>query len=96
MVFECTRVVLQSLETLSACLSIHLSQGFMTAVKQTFSRDYKIAIDTLTVTSRVMEYDETVVKPAMVPKDGVLIHGMHQRHGSNYTLECTVSNFALP
>lgn len=40
----------------------------MTAVKQTYSRDYKIAIDTLVVGCEVMNFDPTAVKSS--PKDG--------------------------
>merc|ERR1711924_48066 len=57
--------------------SFFFPQGFMTAVKQTYSSDYQIAIDTLTVTSRVMSFDQNEVKPNLVPDDGVLIHGMY-------------------
>lgn len=42
--------------------------GFMTAVKQTYSRDYKIAIDTLVVDCEIMSFDPTAIKSS--PKDG--------------------------
>ena len=43
-------------------------QGFMTAVKQTYSRDYKIAIDTLVVGCEILNFDSSAVKSS--PKDG--------------------------
>lgn len=43
-------------------------QGFMTAVKQTYSRDYKIAIDTLVVGCEMMSFDLQGIKS--LPKDG--------------------------
>jgi hypothetical protein len=42
----------------------------MTAVKQTYSRDYKIAIDTLVVNCEMMAFDLSGVKAT--PKDGTL------------------------
>ncbi|GMH64114.1 hypothetical protein TrST_g1151 [Triparma strigata] len=49
-------------------------QGFMTAVKQTFSRDYKIAIDILVVGCEIMPIGPSEVKKP--PKDGVYVYGM--------------------
>ncbi|CAN0046856.1 unnamed protein product [Scytosiphon promiscuus] len=49
-------------------------QGFMTGVKQTYSRDYKIAIDTLTIDCQVMPFGEDAVTSG--PSDGVYIHGL--------------------
>jgi hypothetical protein len=40
----------------------------MTAVKQTYSRDYKIAIDTLVVGCEMMSFDLQGIKS--LPKDG--------------------------
>ncbi|GMH64342.1 hypothetical protein TL16_g03940 [Triparma laevis f. inornata] len=50
-------------------------QGFMTAVKQTFSRDYKIAIDILVVGCEMMAMGPGEVKKP--PKDGVYVYGMY-------------------
>jgi hypothetical protein len=46
----------------------------MTGVKQTYSRKYAIAIDTLTVSCKIMSigYDEVTE----IPNDGVYIHGL--------------------
>eukprot|EP00752_Nemacystus_decipiens_P017827 g15983.t1 len=49
-------------------------QGFMTGVKQTYSRDYKIAIDTLTIGCQVMPFGKDEVSEG--PTDGVYIHGL--------------------
>ncbi|CAM9419510.1 unnamed protein product [Ectocarpus fasciculatus] len=49
-------------------------QGFMTGVKQTYSRDYKIAIDTLVIGCQVMPFGEDTVSGG--PPDGVYIHGL--------------------
>ena len=46
----------------------------MTAVKQTFSRDYKIAIDILVVGCEIMPIGPSEVKKP--PKDGVYVYGM--------------------
>ena len=47
----------------------------MTAVKQTYSREYKIAIDTLVITSEITDVDvSSVQKP---PRDGAYIHGLY-------------------
>jgi dynein heavy chain len=54
-------------------------QGFMTAVKQTYSRDYKIAIDTLSVTCMVKPFGQAEITAA--PKDGVYIHGLFLEAG---------------
>ncbi|CAM9811966.1 unnamed protein product [Ascophyllum nodosum] len=61
------------------CLSYWLPgfffpQGFMTGVKQTYSRNYKIAIDTLTVGCQVMPFGIEAVTDG--PGDGVYIHGL--------------------
>jgi len=50
-------------------------QGFMTAVKQTYSRDYKIAIDTLMVTCAVQKFMKEEILTS--PKDGVYIYGLY-------------------
>merc|ERR1711865_986952 len=50
-------------------------QGFMTAVKQAYSRDYKIAIDTLVVSCEVLSTGRSEVKAA--PTDGVYIFGLY-------------------
>ena len=55
-------------------------QGFMTAVKQTYSREYKIAIDTLIVGCEMTNFDfdgEGSISADKLPKDGVLIHGLY-------------------
>jgi dynein heavy chain len=49
-------------------------QGFMTAVKQSYSRAYKIAIDTLTVGAEIMTFDGAPCK--VEPADGVYIYGL--------------------
>lgn len=55
--------------------SFFFPQGFMTAVKQTYSREYSIAIDILKVGCEVTELDVKDVKKA--PKDGVYVYGMY-------------------
>lgn len=50
-------------------------QGFMTAVKQTYSRDYKIAIDTLMVSVICENFEKEDIKTP--PKDGVYIYGLY-------------------
>jgi dynein heavy chain len=50
-------------------------QGFMTAVKQTYSRDYKIAIDTLMVSVICENFEKEDNKTP--PKDGVYIYGLY-------------------
>jgi len=54
-------------------------QGFMTAIKQTFSREYQIAVDILTVTCEVKSYGKDEVQET--PKDGVLIYGLFMEAG---------------
>jgi len=54
-------------------------QGFMTAIKQTYSRDYAIAVDTLCVTCQMKNYDEDDIQD--IPADGVLIHGLYMEAG---------------
>jgi len=54
-------------------------QGFMTAVKQTYSRDYKIAIDTLMMSCIVENFGASEIKTA--PQDGVYIHGLYLEAG---------------
>ncbi|CAM9220423.1 unnamed protein product [Chrysoparadoxa australica] len=54
-------------------------QGFMTAVKQAYSRDYKIAIDTLSVGCEITALDPGDVKEP--PPDGVYIHGLLMEGG---------------
>jgi len=51
-------------------------QGFMTAVKQTFSRNYAIAVDTLTMACEFKRFDVRGVTADVVPKDGVLVYGL--------------------
>ena len=75
--------------------SFFFPQGFMTAVKQTYSRDYAIAIDTLTVTSTVMPFDQHEVKPNLVPEDGVLIHGMFME-GARFDRKTMNMNESIP
>jgi len=54
-------------------------QGFMTAVKQTYSRKYKIAVDILMVGCEFMPFDaEEVAEP---PRDGTYIHGLFMEGG---------------
>ena len=50
-------------------------QGFMTAVKQTYSREYSIAIDILVVGCEVTGMDVEEVKSP--PKDGVYVYGLY-------------------
>jgi len=54
-------------------------QGFMTAVKQTYSRNYKIAVDTLMVGCEFLEMDWGDLEES--PKDGVYIHGLFMEGG---------------
>ncbi len=49
-------------------------QGFMTAVKQTYSRQYAIAVDTLSIGTEVMSMDEHEVTEA--PEIGSYIYGL--------------------
>jgi dynein heavy chain len=49
-------------------------QGFMTAVKQTYSRDYKIAIDLLMVSCVFENFERDDIKAP--PQDGVYIYGL--------------------
>ena len=49
--------------------SFFFPQGFMTAVKQTYSRDYQIAIDTLTVGERTPSPCQPASQPASRPID---------------------------
>merc|ERR1712086_10492 len=52
-------------------------QGFMTGVKQSYSRKYAIAIDTLTVSCQLMPFGEEEV--TQIPEDGVYIHGLYMQ-----------------
>jgi dynein heavy chain len=54
-------------------------QGFMTAVKQAFSRDYKIAIDTLMVSVVCQNFEKADITSS--PKDGVYIYGLYLEAG---------------
>lgn len=54
-------------------------QGFMTAIKQTYSREYQIAVDILTVTCEVKGYGNDNLEA--IPKDGVLIYGLFMEAG---------------
>jgi len=54
-------------------------QGFMTAVKQTFSRDYKIAVDTLRIGCEITSYDsKDLQKP---PSTGAYVYGLFMEGG---------------
>jgi len=73
---ELTQAWLQDGNPTSYWLSgFFFPQGFMTAVKQTYSRDYKIAIDTLMVTCIVENFSKDEV--TATPKDGVYIYGLY-------------------
>jgi len=50
-------------------------QGFMTAIKQIYSREYKIAIDILVVGCELTDKDPADIKKP--PKDGCYIYGMY-------------------
>ena len=52
-------------------------QGFMTAVKQTYSRDHKVPIDILVVGCEVMPFAPEDVREDALPADGTFIHGMY-------------------
>ena len=54
-------------------------QGFMTAIKQTFSRKYHIAVDILVVSCELKSYGPT--EELEKPKDGVLIYGLFMEAG---------------
>jgi len=54
--------------------SFFFPQGFMTAVKQTYSREYSIAIDILVVGCEVTGMNANEVKKP--PKDGVYVYGL--------------------
>ena len=49
-------------------------QGFMTSVKQTYSRKYSIAVDTLLIGCEVMSFDQKQATKG--PSDGVYIYGL--------------------
>lgn len=48
-------------------------QGFITSVLQTYSRKYKVAIDSLLLKTNILDQFE---KPKSIPKDGVIIQGL--------------------
>jgi dynein heavy chain len=54
-------------------------QGFMTAVKQTFSRDFKIAVDTLKVGCELTHYDSKDIERP--PSTGAFIYGLYMEGG---------------
>lgn len=54
-------------------------QGFMTAVKQTYSRDYKIAVDTLMIGCEMTAYDPKDIKKP--PAIGAYVYGMFMEGG---------------
>jgi dynein heavy chain len=54
-------------------------QGFMTAVKQTYSRDHKIAVDTLRIGCEMTAIDSADVKEA--PPSGAYVHGLFMEGG---------------
>jgi dynein heavy chain len=66
------------------CLSYWLSgfffpQGFMTAVKQTYSRDHKLAVDTLRIGCEMTSYDHhEITKP---PSSGAYVYGLFMEGG---------------
>ena len=64
-------------------------QGFMTSIKQTYSRKYHIAVDILVVSCEVKAYGPTDALER--PEDGVLIYGLYMEAGrfdrSSMTLE---------
>ena len=54
-------------------------QGFMTAVKQTYSRDFKIAVDTLKIGCDLTHYDaKDIERP---PSTGAYIYGLYMEGG---------------
>lgn len=54
-------------------------QGFMTAVKQTYSRDYKIAVDTLRIGCEMTAQDVKDVTES--PKIGAFVYGLFMEGG---------------
>lgn len=54
-------------------------QGFMTAVKQTYSRSTKIAVDTLRIGCVMTPYDQTEIKTP--PASGAYVYGLFMEGG---------------
>jgi dynein heavy chain, axonemal len=54
-------------------------QGFMTGVKQTHSRDYKIAVDTLAIGCEITKLDPSEIEQP--PKTGAYIFGLYMEGG---------------
>ncbi len=68
-------------------------QGFMTAVKQVFSREHQIAIDALIVTCEVMSYGPEAVNAR--PAFGVYIYGLFME-GARFDRDLMQINESLP
>ena len=54
-------------------------QGFMTAVKQTYSREYKIAVDTLRIGCEMTRLDPSDIKEP--PATGAFVYGLFMEGG---------------
>ena len=56
-------------------------QGFMTAVKQTYSRDLHIAIDTLRIGCQITSFESHTVDSLSPPVSGAFIYGLYMEGG---------------
>jgi len=68
-------------------------QGFMTAVKQTYSRDFHIAVDTLRIGCEMTPYDYHDVKEP--PKTGAYVYGLYMEAG-RFDREKMIMDESLP
>jgi dynein heavy chain len=65
-------------------------QGFMTAVKQVYSRDHCIAVDTLTMGCEITGMDASNV--VSIPSSGAYIYGLFMEGGRFNRGSCTMSD----
>jgi dynein heavy chain len=68
-------------------------QGFMTSVKQTYSRDYKIAVDTLRIGCEMTPFDASEIKEA--PSTGAYVYGLFME-GGRFSRETMTMAESLP
>lgn len=68
-------------------------QGFMTAVKQTFSRKYKIAVDTLIIGCEITSQENSEIRT--FPTSGAYIYGLYLE-GGRFNRESKCLEDSLP
>ena len=73
--------------------SFFFPQGFMTSVKQTYSRKYAIAVDTLLIGCEVMPFDRLAATKG--PPDGVYIYGLYME-GARFDRKAMQISESLP